>query len=624
MLFSSSLKRPVQGLRLALWRMQPSEALLRRVLQAIPLLQPVQAISQYGSQYLVCCILKAHWSVIARVLELSLFAGLFAWLKPSSLQIKKLCWTMQELKFLWLKSMELSIWMTHLPQYSTLESQRYPVLWQDPRFRIVYSMDCTCIVSERIRVGMRLMDTKQSMVEIMRQEEACLSSLQAHIKCPSMMYYNVQQILLSGPDLPMHWKTPRSSTVSPCNVQDVNSLDLYERQQFSNLKDALDQLNLITSPLLSCGDHNWGTRNMYNENQLTSKNITVGHNNSHRVIFEALGSGTIKLAILNLAGDQDLFLKQQVLHSNDLRIQAWWDGGVSMDGKWPKGRSQNCKEMWANQSVDPSVDISLAALWCLEKLLDKTIPVHATYLFGETECYGLQIAFPMPFWESACVRLAYTGTAEFTKLQTYVDQFSEQQLVQLHQRLFPAQSHQFLAEYHDCQRNIRQMSDKEYVEKLVHADSTYRLLYARIFFLLILFKNAELLEACVLIIYQVNQKCIHLFSLVCFKVDKVGNIWIWICLIMNEFRDMIGRRQSTSTYPYMNAVQFCCVLGWLQRDGFQNDLSVLYTTNWFCQRSTHKSRLEIASATCLSSSAITKVQDMAQKCRNLFLYNKPK
>ena len=105
-------------------------------------------------------------------------------------------------------------------------------------------------------MGMRLMDTKQSMVEIMRQEEACLSSLQAHIKCPSMMYYNVQQILLSGPDLPMHWKTPRSSTVSPCNVQDVNSLDLYERQQFSNLKDALDQLNLITSPLLSCGDHN--------------------------------------------------------------------------------------------------------------------------------------------------------------------------------------------------------------------------------------------------------------------------------------------------------------------------------------------------------------------------------
>ena len=56
------------------------------------------------------------------------------------------------------------------------------------------------------------------------------------------------------------------------------------------------------------------------------------------------------------------------------------------------------------------------------------------------------------------------------------DQFSEQQLVPLHRRLFPAQANQILAEYHDRHRNIRQMSDKEYVKKLVHAARTHRLL----------------------------------------------------------------------------------------------------------------------------------------------------
>ena len=281
-------------------------------------------------------------------------------------------------------------------------------------------MHCGLCASERIRVGMRWMDTKQTMVEIMRQGEACVSSLQAHIKCPSTMYYNVQLLHLSGPDLPLHWKTPLSSTVSPFNVQDVNSLNLYEGQQFSNLEDALNPLNLIRSLLLSCMDHDQGAKNMYNENQLTSKNITIGHNNSRHIIFEALGSGTIKLVVLNLAGDQDLLLKQQILHSNDLRIQAWWDGGVSMDGRWPKGRSQNCKEICADPLVGPSVDISLAALWGPEKLLDKAIPVHATYLLGETERYGLHLAFPMPFWESACVRLSYTGTAESIQLHTKI------------------------------------------------------------------------------------------------------------------------------------------------------------------------------------------------------------
>ena len=279
-------------------------------------------------------------------------------------------------------------------------------------------MHCGLCASKRIRVGMRWMDTKQPMVEIMRQGEACVSSLQTRIRCPSTMYYNVQLIHLPGPDLPTHWKTPRSSTVSPFNVRDVNSLDLYEKQQFSNIEDALDPLNLIAGLLLSCRHDNQVTGNISNDNQLTSKNFTIGHNNPHHVIFDASGSGTIKLVVLNLAGDKDPWMKRQVLHSNDLRIQAWWDGGVSIDGRWPRGRTQHCEDIW--DSVAPSVDISLAALWGPEKLLDKPMPVHATYLLGETERYGLHIAFPMPFWESACVRLAYAGTAEFIKLHTYV------------------------------------------------------------------------------------------------------------------------------------------------------------------------------------------------------------
>lgn len=244
----------------------------------------------------------------------------------------------------------------------------------------------------RFRMGMRWMNTDAPMLDIMRQGEACVKSVQVQVQCPSTLYYNVQLLHIPLNAFPSHWHPPVPGR-APFDSRDIEASGL----QVSSLDEAVDALRLI--------------RRFLNSSlaAIKSFDVTIGPDNRSEIVWSTEKAGVVRLLLIDtvMGGSE----RRVALHRSDVLLKAWWDGGVSSVAGvgWPDSypRSSPC-----NGGIEPSLSVSLASLWGPLKMFDADLPAHPTLLLGETDEYGLHVAFPMPFWESACIGLEFTGPAD--------------------------------------------------------------------------------------------------------------------------------------------------------------------------------------------------------------------
>jgi hypothetical protein len=251
--------------------------------------------------------------------------------------------------------------------------------------------------ARRLRMGMQWGHTSVPTVDIMRAAELCVSNTTARVECPNVMYYTAQLLHLPGAGLPHSWAPPAA-----------------DRMPFGeHWLEMLDAERLVAD-LLEARD---GAR-------LAESRVELGGDSTETILLDAAGAGTIRLITLDAPAPAAgmgarapacdaacaAASRRRTLHSDAVRLRAWWDGGVSADGGWPAGEvRRRCAEV---RQARPSLDVPLSALWGPPSLHSKALPLHPMLLVGETARYGLHIALPMPFWRSACVMLAHNASAE--------------------------------------------------------------------------------------------------------------------------------------------------------------------------------------------------------------------